>query len=395
MSAIKGAMTKKALLVEPPYRHRYPSIPLLKLSTYLKKEGFATEYAGCFEDFKRNEYERVLVTTLFTFDWMVCIDAILEAKKRYPRASISVGGPYASLMPEHVEKHTGVKPFVGASREVDECAPDYALIPSAVFDGTSHIFTSRGCPRNCAFCGTRKLEPEMRIIESWKGHLMPESRMAVIHDNNVLAHGGDHFHGVITFLSENRVRFFFDNGFDCRLFEKAHADLLRSAPISQIRFAFDSMSQDGMLQEAIAACKEKGIRASKITVFILYNFNEPPDSAVYRAQEVLKLGARPWAMRYTPLTWLNPLRTYIANGWSMDQVVDFGQYINSGWIRKMAFQEWTEKRCLRRRTKGLSRPGNGFNDIIARAQEEATARGDQESLFNPPDLIMKLLANQM
>ena len=106
---------------------------------------------------------------------------------------------------------------------------------------TSHIITSRGCTRNCKFCGTKILEPELRIIKNWRNHFLSGGDYAVIHDNNILALDDDHFQDVIDHLRRRKLRFLFDNGFDCRLFEKTHAKLLKTARITEVRFSFDSM----------------------------------------------------------------------------------------------------------------------------------------------------------
>ncbi len=377
-----------ALLVETTTRHRYRSIPLLKLSTFLKEQGSAISYAVG-KDEAAPRCERILLTTLFTFDWLESVEAIRYYQRRFPDAHFSVGGVYASLMPEHVAKHTGIRPVVGIVREVDECPPDYLLFPLSAYGSTSHVFTTRGCPWRCQFCGTKAIEPEMRIIENWRGHFLPGGKRAVIHDNNILAHGDDHFSDVIEHMKAARIRFFFDNGLDCRLFESHHARELRRSSISSIRFAFDEMDRDGYVQDAIGQCVRNAIPPSKITVFVLYNFRDEIEDALYRLDEVLKMGARPYAMRYTPLKWLNPSRTHVGEHWTLEDVRAFGEFVNSGIMRRMTYEEWLQKR----KKMAIGREGGGTRrmNTMRRLLEFNLASDDEESVLGSPDFIERYL----
>ena len=68
--------------------------------------------------FTEKKWDRVCVTTLFTFHWKITIETI-EFAKRICKiiGQVWVGGILASVVPQEVEKATGVKPWVGLLNE--------------------------------------------------------------------------------------------------------------------------------------------------------------------------------------------------------------------------------------------------------------------------------------
>jgi hypothetical protein len=344
-----------------------------------------------------DNYDLVLITTLFTFDWEVTLDTILFYSNLCKNSEILVGGIYASILPDHIYKNTGIRPYLGCIPEVDECTPDYTLFPREKFNETSFVITSRGCGRNCKFCGTGILEPELRIIKNWKNHFLPKGKYAVIHDNNILLHGDDHFNDVISFLKNNKLYFMFDNGFDCRLFEKRHARQLSWTHITEVRFSFDTMQQDGYIQNAIKYCKDQGIQPYKIKVFVLYNYEDDVEDALSRVREIYRLGARPYAMRYKPLKWLNPKRIYVSKKWNLRELYDFGMYVNKYSIRyKFSYDEWKSRLRVRvtREIDPLIRRKRNIEVLINNQLDEANWNNDDNSLFSNRDFIFSFFKDK-
>jgi hypothetical protein len=71
--------------------------------------------------YKNGEYpkfDRVGVTTLFTFYWEETIDTILFAKKLCKAdGAVHVGGIASSLVPDYIEKETVISPHIGLLNE--------------------------------------------------------------------------------------------------------------------------------------------------------------------------------------------------------------------------------------------------------------------------------------
>lgn len=380
----------KALLVEPEYKAKFPSIGLLKFSTFLKQKGYSVKYVKG-EKLIKGDFDEILITSFFTYDWRVTVDTIKHYLNAFQSSNIRVGGIYASLLPDHIYQKSGVIPHYGCIPEVDECSPDYNLLPRHFFKETSQVFTSRGCNRSCTFCGTKILEPDRRLILNWKKHFLPGGKYAFIHDNNILAQKESHFFEVINFLKEGELAFMFGNGLDCRLFTYPCAKALRKTPITEIRFAFDTLKQDGFTQDAIRLCKKAGIPASKIKVFILYNYKDDLDDALYRAEEVFQLGANPWACRYKPLDWLHPNITYIDEDWELEDLHYFNSYVNRyNIMKKFTYDEWKERKLIEKEMNLKSRKWN-IENIINKGMEEAEKNSDKESLFDDPRFIMSII----
>lgn len=170
-------MSRKILLLEPPYRNKYPPMGLMKLATYFRScgddvrffKGDLKKYAAdllCDEylieingtqllryrsqiydyirtgkkshidflaGFNDSEYKEILlkyrqrfknedfpkydivaITTLFTFYWKTTISTINYAKKFINNdGKIIVGGIASTILPEKLYQETGIKPIEG------------------------------------------------------------------------------------------------------------------------------------------------------------------------------------------------------------------------------------------------------------------------------------------
>lgn len=160
------------------------------------------------EYFSFHEFDRVLVTTLFTFFATETIEAIKFAQRLEPK-EIQVGGVMASVVPEYIEEQTGVKPTVGVvdkpflfndppiDTPIDNLPLDYSILEEIEYKypASDAYFghTTRGCPNHCQFCVVPILEPEYQSYRPLKEKIAYESRMfgtksnLLLLDNNVFA----------------------------------------------------------------------------------------------------------------------------------------------------------------------------------------------------------------
>lgn len=157
---------------------------------------------------ENRKYDRVGVTTLFTFYWDITIETINFVKQLCKdEKNVMVGGVMASILPERVEAATGIRPFVGTLSEpgilddnnivVDTLPLDYSILEEIDYvypanDGYLAYMT-RGCVNKCPFCAVPKLEPEYKsYIPITKQIEMTNNRFGgkkdlLLLDNNVLA----------------------------------------------------------------------------------------------------------------------------------------------------------------------------------------------------------------
>jgi len=337
-------MMKKVLLVEPFYRSKYPPLGLMKISTYHKNLGDIVCFArGIKKDLNFDEFDMVYITSLYTFEADEVNRTINYYRQKCHNADVRVGGIYASLMPEHICTMTGIMPHVGLWMDVEMLPPDYSLTPFAPYSDHSFVFTTRGCPNRCGFCAVKTTEPELFVNSRWKEHISLKLPKVMVHDNNITAAGFNHFKEVMDFLAAIKKPVTFDNGFDCRKFTELHCRLLSKIKINSIRFAFDSMAQEGYIQRAILMCGKHGIKASKIMVYVLFNYKDTIENALYRAREIAKLGAKPYAMQYVPLDSLTFSKHY-NKYWNKELCEEFFYFINIlGFANAMPFEEWRAK----------------------------------------------------
>lgn len=322
---------KNILLVEPAYNNPYPPLGLLKISTWHKRKGDDvqlikdTPHSTTLDLFEENErcykklndhYDIIYITSLFTYQAQYVIQSIRYYKNRFPKARIKVGGIMASLMPEYIKEKTGIEPHIGLLRGAENCPPDYSWFPTLPY---SISFTTRGCPKRCPFCAVRKHEPEFKVKENWPEDIDITKRKIIFWDNAWLA--SPNFEKDIKRLIELRkigiTQVDFNQGLDCRLFDEDKVKLVSQIKIQPLRLAFDNCSEDGDIQKAIQLAQKYGFK--DISVYVLYNFednNDTPEYFYYRINEINKLGALAYPMRYRPLNNING--QYISDKWNKE-----------------------------------------------------------------------------
>lgn len=159
--------------------------------------------------FKNPPFDKVGITTLFTFYWDITIETINFVKQLCKdEKDVMVGGIMATLLPEEVYKATGIHPFVGLLNhpgDIDDGDPtiidtlplDYSILEEIEYkypaNNAYFAYMTRGCINNCAFCAVPKLEPTYcdyiglkKQIDRAKNRF-GEQRDLLLLDNNVLA----------------------------------------------------------------------------------------------------------------------------------------------------------------------------------------------------------------
>lgn len=159
--------------------------------------------------FTNPRFDKVGVTTLFTFYWDITIDTINFVKQLCKsEKDVMVGGIMSSLLPDEVYAATGIKPFVGLLSHpgdidlgndliIDELPLDYSILDEIDYvypaNNSYLAYMTRGCINRCKFCAVPKLEPQYCDYINLKKQIeftaerFGEQRDLLLLDNNVLA----------------------------------------------------------------------------------------------------------------------------------------------------------------------------------------------------------------
>ena len=185
---------------------------LMKISTYHKMLGDEVRFVkGVDPNVDAAVWDRIYITTLFTFDFSISVEAILHYMRLVDDvSSLYVGGIMASLMPKNIVEATGIDrshiltglftdtSVVGDNNDinVDQLPLDYDILEDVNYKypaGDNYFaYTTRGCPNHCSFCAVPILEPsfhvtnniveQIRAIDQKYG---PKQHLLLL-DNNVL-----------------------------------------------------------------------------------------------------------------------------------------------------------------------------------------------------------------
>jgi hypothetical protein len=197
----------------------------------------------------KRRWDRVYVTTLFTFYWTQTKTAIEFAKTVVKNIDgLFIGGVAASLIPEIIAKETGLdtnkniitglldKPGVLDNNTIiiDELTPDYSILETIEhkypLDTGFLTYMTRGCTRTCSFCAVPKLEPTYKEKVSIKEQIRlirinhGDRKDLILMDNNVL--GSPQFPQIIQEIIDmgfgNKSTYIPENKFNilCRYLKK-------------------------------------------------------------------------------------------------------------------------------------------------------------------------------
>ncbi len=339
------------MLVEPGYRNKYPPLGLMKIASYHGARGDEVRFVkGKDRAVRDQQWDRVYVTTLFSFDWAITVDTIkfYKPKTGARRPKLYVGGIAATILRDEFEADTGIKPIAGClskpgvldgrdPRVIDHMVPDYSILGHVDYEypcSDAYIgYATRGCTRRCRFCAVPKLEPgfvDYIDIKRWVEGVRDthgEKQHLLLLDNNVLA--SPRLADIVADIKDlgftmgaklgRKSRYVdFNQGLDARLLTKKKMDLLAELPISPFRLAYDSSRMAKTYGRAIRIAAAAG--AKNISTYVLYNYRDTPEDFWDRLHHNVELsdelGIRVWSfpMKYIPVT--HKHRKYVGLHWN-------------------------------------------------------------------------------
>ncbi len=304
----------RVLLVEPAYYTRYPPLGLLKLASFHRAQGHEVLFHRGLKPAEQPPH-LVLVTSLFTYSWAPVHQAVEYYRTLYPKATITLGGIYATLMPEHARLSGADEVHKGLVLDAERFLPDYSLTPG--WDA-SIMFGTRGCIRKCAFCAVPRLEGKTwGPAKGIRDLVYPGHKKVVLWDNNILA--VSNWRDVMAELRELDVEVDFNQGLDARLITEEVAQELAGLRLQPIRMAYDIPGEKKALERAIPALEAAGFNRRRMIVYTLYNFTDTPEDFLRRVVDLLSWGVVSYPMRYEPLNSLIKNR-YVSPHWTARQL---------------------------------------------------------------------------
>ena len=321
------ALEMKIALVDSVRRPSVYPVPLLKIGAWRRDLGDECElFTNRLPD--AGEFDEIWISTIFTFDIPHAMGLVKEAVNRCDQ--VRVGGIAATLLPQYFEGFD-CDVHQGLLRDAEAYHPDYSLLSKEPKYSVTH--TSRGCIRKCKFCMVHILEPEFVDRPGWDADLYPGAEEVLFYDNNWLAKPIDQLtrdsemiRRLYVFRRISRIDF--NQALDCRLLTEEKADLLKPLPIHPVRFAFDTMAQDGHYQDAIRMMAARGFRT--FLSYVLYNYEDTPQDFYYRlkasAELVQELGipaVDSFPMRYRPIMHADPKQDYVGPHWTYQKLMGF------------------------------------------------------------------------
>ena len=374
---------KNILLIEPGYPNKYPPLGLMKLAAYHGPRGRGdnvTFIKGPDPQALLLPWDRVYVTTLFSFEWKRTAQAIdfAVAAAHGQQERVFVGGIAASLMHDQFvsePRWTGVRFIRGLldsppatslqlsaedldfgahdlhSIPIEQLIPDYSIMDQVDYHYPVHDayfgYASRGCVRQCSFCGVPQLEgpqrdmPPLANLVNGIAKEHGEKRDLILMDNNITA--APRYRQVIDEIVDLgfgqdatipgdsgrpvRRRVDFNQGVDARILAKSPMFLreMRRICISPLRIAFDHIGIRKPYEASIRMAADNSI--TSLSNYMLYNFMDSPQDLYQRMSLNIalnqELGIRIWSfpMRYQPVNLRD--RSHVGRHWSRYQLRSF------------------------------------------------------------------------
>lgn len=387
----------KVLLIEPGYNNKYPPLGLMKISAYHKYCGDDVVFVkGEEKSIRKKKWDRVYITTLFTFYW----DRTIKTIQYYincveNRSNIYVGGILATLLYEDLINEPSLqgitilrglldKPGILGDDNiiVDRITPDYDIV-----DSTKNIYlkkdykvnnsyiasTTKGCIRKCKFCAVKTLEPNycpyIDIKDQIKSinNMYGEKRHLMLMDNNILA--SDKLNKIVEDLvelgfgkgnksyvnnnSRKLTRYIdFNQGTDARLITEEKMKLLSKLEIRPLRIAFDHADTENVQLYINAQKLAAKYGFNVLSNYILFNFEDSPYELYFRLKINIELNEEFKTRGYKTKIWSFPMKYMPISGEHCKDRKYVGKYWNRKLLRGI--------QCILSATHGVVGPNREF-----------------------------------
>jgi hypothetical protein len=390
----------KILLVEPGYKNKYPPLGLMKLSAYHKNNKDEVKFVkGNNKDVRKESWDRIYITTLFTFYWKKTIDTIkFYYKSVSDPSNVFVGGVMATLLGDklvHEADIEGITIIRGLlSRPgllgdddviIDEITPDYDIIDinkNLYLDYEYEVqnayitSTTKGCVRRCQFCAVKTLEPNYCGYINIKNQITEidekygKKRNLMLLDNNILA--SDDLENIVDDLIElgfergnknyikqsgnrtiKQTKYVdFNQGTDARLLTEEKMKHLAKIEVKPLRIAFDHADQENVDIYIKAQRLAAKYNVKNLSNYILFNYEDKPFDLYKRLRINIDLNIEFSIKGLETSIWSFPMKYMPLDG---EHCID-RKYIGQHWNAKLL----RGVQCILNATHGVVGPKAGF-----------------------------------
>lgn len=265
--------------------HRFPNLPLMKLSAWHKQQGDSVEW---YQPLFSGHMDRVYMSKVFSFtpdyEYYIDADEVIKGGSGYCIELVNGKEIY------HSERDRKLPP------EIEHIYPDYSLYPELTKD-TAYGFMSRGCPRGCNFCHVAAKEGRESykvadLQEFWIGQ-----KNIVLLDPNTIACAD--WRDILQQLIDSGAWVDFSQGVDIRIMTEEKAEMIKRIKIKNIHFAWDRYEDKDKIIPKFKAFKDvTGWDRRKMTVYVLTNFDTTIEQDLERIYILRDLGYWPYIMIY-------------------------------------------------------------------------------------------------
>lgn len=262
--------------------HNFPSLPMMKVSTYHKNRGdnvyLYENSPGKCDIFYKSK----------VFSWS-------NEPETSPNYDILIeGGSGYSIEVVNGKEiyHKELDNFL--PDEIEHQYPDYETFGCK---NTAYGFLTRGCPNDCSFCIVSKKEGRCtrqvsNLNEFWNGQ-----RNIKLMDGNLLACKDREL--LLKTLIASKAQIDYTQGLDARFVTDDVASLICKTNIKMMHFAFDFMKNEAQIIRGLRTFKKHtSLTARNMRVYVLVNYDTTYVEDYYRVRKIQELGYWPYIMIY-------------------------------------------------------------------------------------------------
>lgn len=299
--------------------HKFPNLPLMKISAYHKARGDTVEWVDFF-----THYNKVYVSKVFGDEYSKDTECFFDADE------IEYGGTGYAITVENGKEVYHKNRDKDLPYEIEHIYPDYSLYPTLTKD-KAYGFLTRGCCNNCDFCIVSKKESQCShkvadLSEFWRGQ-----KEIILLDPNILA-CKDRAE-LLQQLIDSGAKVDFSQGLDARFITSDIALMLKQIKVKMFRFAFDFVKNETAIMKGLKTFVDVtgyDNAARNCYVYVLTNYNTTFAEDYRRIKLIQSVGLDPDVRIYRKST--APQITRDLQRWCNNRFIyrsqpDFMQYI--------------------------------------------------------------------